>query len=118
MAISIKAMKESLIIQLKNKGGDVDHFLSLIDDYCFYWKMQKKMQTDVRKNGVMIEKMSASGVEITVENPCVKDAVMYNKQMLAILREMGLTTSGVTPKPPIKTSPQEEKPVKDEECDL
>ena len=39
--------------------------------------------------------MSSTGNPIRKENPAVKSAVMYNKQMLAILKQLDLTTDDV-----------------------
>ena len=87
-----KAIRESLMLQLKAKGADVSHFESLIDDYIFYWQQEKKMQRDIAKNGMLIDAISAQGKPYQKENPAIKSAALYNKQKLAILKEMGLTT--------------------------
>lgn len=39
--------------------------------------------------------ISAAGKEYEKDNPSVKNAVLYNKQKLAILKELQLTTSNV-----------------------
>lgn len=88
-------IKESLIKQLENKGANVEHFLGLVDDYIWYFKEEKAMQSNIKSRGKTYKSLSASGYEIEKENPSVKNAVMYNKQKLAILKELGLTTSNV-----------------------
>lgn len=92
---SAKKIKDSLIKQLEEKGANVDHFLSLIDDYIYYWNQEKVMQKDIKERGFSFKTTSASGYEIEKENPSIKNAVMYNKQKLAILKELGLTTKNV-----------------------
>lgn len=92
---SAKKIKESLIKQLKDKNANVEHFLSLIDDYIWYWNQEKEMQKDIKNRGFSFETTSASGYKIEKENPSVKNAVTYNKQKLAILKELGLSTSNV-----------------------
>jgi geranylgeranyl pyrophosphate synthase len=92
---SAKKIKESLIKQLEAKGANVDHFLSLVDDYVWYWTQEKEMQKDIKKNGHTYPALSAAGKEYEKENPSVKNALMYNKQKLAILKELGLTTENV-----------------------
>lgn len=87
-----KAIRESLEKQLRDKGAQVSHFQGLINDYIFYLKCERKMQKDIRQNGIKYMRLSAKGYEIESENPAVKSAVMYNKQMLQILKEMGLST--------------------------
>lgn len=95
MSISQKQIKESLINQLKMKGADADLFLGLIDDYLFFNLQERKMQADVRKRGFSIETVSAQGKPYIKENPSVKNAVIYNRQKLAIISQLGLTTDGI-----------------------
>ncbi len=90
---SAKKIKDSLINQLKEKGANVEHFLGLIDDYIWYFNQEKAMQKDIKDRGLTIKTTSASGYPIEKENPSIKNAVTYNKQKLAILKELQLTTS-------------------------
>jgi phage terminase small subunit len=90
-------IRESLETQLKDKGADVLHFQALLDDYIFFYKQLRKMQTDIRKNGATIKAVSAAGKKYDRENPAIKQAALYNNQMLQILREMGLTTGSCRP---------------------
>lgn len=90
---SARKIKDSLIKQLKGKGANVEHFLGLIDDYIWYFNQEKVMQKDIKERGLSYETKSASGSPITKENPSVKNAIAYNKQKLAILKELQLTTS-------------------------
>ena len=85
-------IRSSLEAQLKDRGADVLHFSALLDDYMFFYTMQHKMQVDVRKRGITVKAISASGKEYDRENPSLKLAAMYNQRMLAILKELGLTT--------------------------
>lgn len=88
-------IKVSLIKQLEEKNANVEHFLGLIDDYIWYFNQEKDMQKDIKKRGRTYKGMSASGYEIEKENPSVKNAVTYNKQKLAILKQLELTTDNV-----------------------
>ena len=92
---SAAKIKKSLIKQLADNGANVDHFLSLINDYMWFCKEEKTMQTDIKKRGHYIKTNSASGFPIEKENPSIKNAIMYNKQKLAILKELGLRTDNV-----------------------
>lgn len=87
-----KLIRESLIQQLKDKGADLSHFTSLIDDYLYYHQQEAEMQADVRANGRLIDAVSARGVSYRRDNPAIKDAVLYNRQKLSILSELDLTT--------------------------
>ncbi|WP_300379625.1 P27 family phage terminase small subunit [Clostridium sp.] len=92
---STKKIKESLIKQLEDKGANVEHFLSLIDDYLWYWTQEREMQKDVKARGRTYKSVSASGYECEKENPSVKNALMYNKQKLSLLKELALNTENV-----------------------
>lgn len=92
---SASKIKKSLIKQLKDKGANVEHFLGQIDSYIWYFNEEKSMQKDVKERGRTFKTTSASGYEIEKENPSVKNALAYNKQQLAILKELGLTTENV-----------------------
>ncbi|MBS6503574.1 MAG: P27 family phage terminase small subunit [Clostridium sp.] len=89
---SAKKIKDSLINQLAKKGANVDHFMALIDDYIWYFNQEKAMQKDIKDRGLTIKTTSASGYPIEKENPSIKNAMAYNKQKLAILKELQLTT--------------------------
>ncbi|MCT8978298.1 P27 family phage terminase small subunit [Clostridium sp. CX1] len=92
---SARKIKDSLIKQLENKGANVEHFLSLIDDYIWYWSEEKAMQKDIKVRGRTYKAISAAGKEYEKDNPSVKNAPIYSKQKLAILKELGLTTENV-----------------------
>ena len=92
---TVKTIKESLLAQLKSMHADVSHFESLVDDYVWCWKQEQSMQKDVDKNGRTFKAWSASGAEYDKDNPSVKNVLLYNKQKLAILKELGLNTQNV-----------------------
>lgn len=94
-AKSKKAIRESLMAQLKSKGADVDHFEALIDDYVNYFGMVKKMKADIAKRGLSYMATSAAGKEYEKDNPNVKLLPQYTRAMLAILKDLGLTTDNV-----------------------
>ena len=81
--------------QLKEKNADVEHFISLVDDYVWYYEQEKAMQDDIKNRGLSYKTISSQGKEYLKDNPSIKNAVMYNKQKLAILKEMQLTTANV-----------------------
>lgn len=91
-AKSAKAIKESLMEQLRAKGADVSHFEALVDDYVEYFKMIKKMKTDIKTRGMSYTAISAAGKEYEKDNPNVKLLPQYTRSMLSILKELGLTT--------------------------
>jgi hypothetical protein len=88
-------IKESLIKQLENKNAATDYFLALVDDYIFYFNEEQDMQEDIKIRGRSYKAKSASGFMIIKENEALKGVVTFNKQKLAILKQMGLTTDNV-----------------------
>ncbi|MFR5701955.1 MAG: hypothetical protein ACLUD0_08795 [Eubacterium ramulus] len=54
------------------------------------------LQNDIKTRGVSYETLSASGVLIMKQNQSIKDLVAVEKQMLSLLKEMGLTTDAPT----------------------
>lgn len=93
---TMKSIRESLTQQLQAKGADKEHFLSLVDDYCWYWAQHRAMQRDIRKRGRTYEAVSSQGKKYEKDNPSVKNAQVYSRQMLLILKELGLTTDTVS----------------------
>ena len=45
--MTAEQVKKSLIKQLEDRGANVDHFVGLIEDYIFYYKQEKRFQSDV-----------------------------------------------------------------------
>ena len=94
---SKKQVREDLIAQLKAMGADVLVFKDLIDRYMFYRDLEIKMQKDIANRGLEFEARSATGKIYMKENHSVKTAVIYNKQCLAILNQLGLNTKTIEP---------------------
>ena len=92
---SIKTIRDSLREQLQAKGADVELYRSLVEDYCWFWKQEREMQADIRKRGRVYSAVSAAGKPYDKENPSVKNALLYSKQMVAILTALGLDTKTV-----------------------
>lgn len=90
-----REVKQSLIEQLKAKGADVALYRAQIDDYMWFFQQERQMQADIRKNGRKYLTASAAGKEYEKENPCVKNALLYSKQMVTILAALGLNTESV-----------------------
>ena len=85
-------IRESLEQQLRDRGADLAVYQSLLDDYMRYWRLEKDFHADIRKRGMTVLSVSASGKEYERENPSIRNAAMCNKQKLQILKELGLTT--------------------------
>ena len=90
--ISRKKVRESLIEQLALKGATKDHYIDLISDYMKLWDVKNALQADIKDRGVTFKDYSSTGVMMQKNNPSVKELVMVNRQMLSILKELGLST--------------------------
>lgn len=90
-----KEIKDCLTKQLKNKGVNLAIFEDQIHDYLSFYDTKAALQRDIKKRGVSYETFSASGVKIVKQNQSVKDLVAVNRQMLSILKELGLTTDEI-----------------------
>ena len=88
-------VRQSLIKQLEDKGANVSHFEDLVNDYMNFWSIKSKLQTDIRKRGIVYEDKSSVGIVMQKNNPTVKELVNVNRQMLSILRELGLSTDEI-----------------------
>lgn len=89
-------IKASLIKQLEVKKANVPHFNDLICDYMVLYDTKKMLQKDIKNRGVSYETTSANGFTIIKQNQSVKDVVAVEKQMVSLLRELGLTTDTPT----------------------
>lgn len=88
-------VRKSLMDQLTTKSADVEHYVDMIDDYMNFWDTKNALSDDIKKRGVMYKDKSSVGVEMQKNNPSVKELVMVNRQMLSILKEMGLSTENI-----------------------
>lgn len=92
---SLAKIKKGLIEQLEKKGAKIEVYTDLIDDYMYYTKLERQMQKDIKENGLSYEAISATGKSYIKDNPSVKNAIICNKQRLAILAQLDLTTKTV-----------------------
>ncbi len=81
----------SLYAQLQAKEADVPHFADLVEEYMDFWKLEKKLEADIKKRGINYEERMSTGVSKIVNNPSVKDKVAVSKQKQAILEKLGIT---------------------------
>ena len=62
-----KEIRASLEKQLKDCGADLLHYQELLDDYIFFFGMERKMQAAVKKQGLTVTAVSAAGKEYDKE---------------------------------------------------
>lgn len=93
--ITITKIRKSLLEQLEAKDAKVDCFIDLVDSYIYYTEKEREMQTDIEERGLYFDSVSSTGKEYIKDNPSIKNAIMYNKQRLAILNQLGLSIDNV-----------------------
>ena len=81
-----KRVEKSLKQQLVSKGADVEIFKNLIDDYMGLWDLKEMYFQDVKENGLRVDGK---------ENTSPKQIPIVNRQMLAILKQLDITTENV-----------------------
>ena len=92
---SSEEIRADLEAQLRAKGADIITFMDLIDQAIFFRDAAIAMQKDVRERGLSFLSISSTGKEYMKDNPSIKLAMMYNKQYLAILTQLDLTTKTI-----------------------
>ena len=93
--MTAKQLRDSLSLELLKRGAGTEVYKGLIDDYVWFWQQLMAMKKDIKKRGRTYEAVSSTGKTYEKNNPAVKDALMYSKQMVAILNAMGLSTDKV-----------------------
>lgn len=94
---SKKSISESLLKELREKGADAEFFKDLLRDYTDLWQTKNDLIKDIKTRGVVYNGLSSVGILMMKNNPSVKELVMVNRQMLSILKELGLSTSSSAP---------------------
>lgn len=93
--VTKKNVRKSLVEQLINKNADIEVFCDLIDDYMSMWDIKKKLIADIKVRGITYNEPNVRGTLITKNNPSTKELVAVNKQMLSLLKELGLSTDKI-----------------------
>lgn len=92
--ITREAVKKALISQLEKKGADAACYISLIEDYMSLWEVKEELKKDLDDRGAVCQCFDKFGNEVWKNNLSARDFVMVNKQMLSVLKELGLDTAG------------------------
>lgn len=88
-------IEAALIKQLEDKGGNTDQYIDLVKDYMRLWDMKNELLDDIEKRGAGYPEINSTGNIVWKSNPSVKDSVMVSRQMLAILKDLGLNADNV-----------------------
>ncbi len=95
MAKKSAKVKRSLLQQLKAKGAKLAHFVGLVEDYCWYYDQVEAMKEDIATRGLTYTAISSTGKEYEKDNPSVKLLPTYTRQMLQILKDLGISTDNI-----------------------
>jgi len=83
-------IRQDLTDQLERQGVYGQHYLDLIEDYMALWDTKNALISDITKRGVMIKYQNGENQWGYKKNDSVGNLVKVNKQMLELLRELGL----------------------------
>lgn len=85
-------IKEDLLDQLERNGVYGDHYLDLINDYMSLWEIKNKLIRDGKKNPYTEWRNSETSFG-RKKNDSIDQAVKVNKQMMDILKFLGIKPS-------------------------
>lgn len=94
-----KKVKKSLLEQLKLRNAISDFYTDLINDYMSLWRTKEQLSDDLQNRGTVYLEANSSGREVFKNNPSTKELVMVNKQMLSLLKDLGLNEPAVSNEP-------------------
>ncbi len=83
-------IRQDLIDQLERQGVYGQHYLDLIEDYMALWDTKNALIGDIKKRGVMTKYQNGQNQWGYKKNDSVANLVKVNKQMLELLKELGL----------------------------
>ena len=84
-------IREDLLKQLEEKEIFGSHYKDLIEDYMALWDLKNKLIKDIKKRGAMIEWKNGENQKGVRKNDAVVELPKVNKQMLSLLKELGLS---------------------------
>lgn len=90
-----KAVRKSLVEQLRAKGADIDLYKDQVNDYMMMWDLKEQLKDDIKGNGLRMEYKAANGGSVEKDNPSVKQIPLINKQMLMLLKQLDISTDKV-----------------------
>lgn len=82
-----KEIKKSLIEQLRSRGSDIALFADQVDDYMQLWDLKEMLIEDIRETGLR----TGDGKD----NTSPKQLPIVNRQMLSLLKTLGVTTDNI-----------------------
>ena len=83
-------IKQDLIDQLERQGVYGRHYLDLVEDYMALWDTKNDLIRDIKERGVTVRYQNGQNQWGHKKNDSVDNLVKVNKQMLMLLKELGL----------------------------
>lgn len=76
--------------QLRLQGKTTQFYEDLVNDYVSYWKLKKKLISDINKNGIRYKTVNGNGIETEKSNESVANLQKTTATMLKILSDLNL----------------------------
>lgn len=89
-----KSIEKNLTDQLKAKGANNDLYADMVQDYLVLWDLKEKLKADVKAYGLRCHYETATG-SVERDNPSAKQIPVVNREMRALLRDLGLTIEDI-----------------------
>ncbi len=89
-----RRVRKSLEEQLAAKGADVDLYLDQINDYMDLWDLKESLINDIKENGLRMMYEGTTG-KVEKDNPSPRQLPIVNRQMLAILKQLDISTGNI-----------------------
>ena len=83
-------IRQDLIDQLERQGIYGRHYLDLVEDYMALWDTKNDLIRDIKERGVTVRYQNGQNQWGHKKNDSVGNLVKVNKQMLELLKELGL----------------------------
>ena len=83
-----KKLKDSITQNLKDRGLTDTIYLDKRDEYMSFWVHLKELEADIAERGVAVEDEKRG---MKIENRSVSLSVQVSKQMLAIMKSLGIS---------------------------
>lgn len=106
-----KDVYDSLYLALKVKGLTAAYFIDLLDQYMILWDIQRKLTTDIKKRGPIVEWQNGANQKGLRKNDSIVELPKISKRMTDILRQLELDCF-------IEVNPQEGADNDDEDIGL
>ena len=90
-----KEIRKNLIEQLEAKSAGLTLFEDLVDDYLELWDLKEALKQDIKDHGLVRTYETEKGFT-EKENPAPKQLPIVNRQMLALLQQLGISADNVS----------------------